>query len=56
MKRAKAILESGELGQVKHITVNMMVPQGYFKDDDIRNEYALGGGTLMDMGCRRQLT
>lgn len=51
LKRVKAIIDSGELGKVKHITVNMTVYQGYFKDDDIRYNFELGGGTLMDMGC-----
>ena len=46
LKRVKAIIDSGELGKIKHITVNMMLFQGAFKDDDIRR-----GGALMDMGC-----
>ena len=51
LKRVKAIIDSGELGKIKHITVNMMLFQGAFKDDDIRHDFELGGGALMDVGC-----
>jgi predicted dehydrogenase len=52
LKRAKAILESGELGAVKNITVNMIIPGGMIPANDIRFDYALGGGALMDLGCQ----
>ena len=29
----------------------MQVPKGIFADDDIRFNYDLGGGAMMDMGC-----
>ena len=49
--RAKAILESGELGAIKHAEVTMKIPKGVMAKDDIRFDYALGGGAMMDMGC-----
>ncbi|KAF8967633.1 hypothetical protein BDZ97DRAFT_1802513 [Flammula alnicola] len=51
LKRAKAIIDSGELGAVKNITVNMILPKGPVGVDDIRFDYSLGGGAMMDMGC-----
>ena len=49
--RAKAILDSGELGTVKSLNVKMRIPQGFMRDDDIRFIHSLGGGVMMDMGC-----
>jgi predicted dehydrogenase len=47
----KAILDSGELGAIKSIMGNLAVPKILFNDTDIRYNYDLGGGALMDMGC-----
>jgi Predicted dehydrogenases and related proteins len=44
-------LDSGELGAIKGISMSLMLPRGLIKDTDIRFNYALGGGALMDMGC-----
>lgn len=52
-QRAKAIIDSGELGAIKHVEVHLAVPQGIVKTGDIRLDYDLGGGGLMDMGCMR---
>ena len=52
VQRAKAILDSGELGAVKHIEARMSSFRGFMKDDDIRFDYDLGGGAMMDMGCK----
>ncbi|KAJ6456116.1 NAD(P)-binding protein [Mycena sanguinolenta] len=49
--RVKAIIESGELGAVKSTSTTLAVPSGIMKADDIRFNYDLGGGALMDMGC-----
>ena len=50
--RVKEILESRELGAIKDISVTMFLPNGLFKENDIRYDYALGGGALMDLGCQ----
>ncbi|KAJ7825732.1 NAD(P)-binding protein [Mycena olivaceomarginata] len=42
---------SGEPGTVKGTSTSLSVPRGIMKADDIRFNYSLGGGTLMDMGC-----
>ena len=52
VQRAKAILDSGELGAIKHIEARMSIFRGFMKDDDIRFDYNLGGGAMMDMGCK----
>lgn len=49
--RVKAILESGELGAIKHAEATMKLGKGFVPDDDIRFNYELGGGIMMDMGC-----
>ncbi|KAF7356300.1 hypothetical protein MVEN_00961900 [Mycena venus] len=49
--RVKAIVESGELGAVKSTSTTLAVPRGIMKAGDIRFNYSLGGGALMDMGC-----
>ncbi|TFY74049.1 hypothetical protein EWM64_g9963, partial [Hericium alpestre] len=48
---AKEILDSGELGEIQSMEVSLAIPAGFFKDDDIRLKYDLGGGAMMDMGC-----
>ncbi|KAJ7766203.1 NAD(P)-binding protein [Mycena metata] len=48
--RIKAIIDSGELGAVKSTKTSLTFPAGLFKTDDIRYNYSLGGGALMDMG------
>ncbi|KAJ7625522.1 NAD(P)-binding protein [Roridomyces roridus] len=50
--RAKAILESGELGPIKSTHSSLAMPRGLFNPtNDIRFNYSVGGGALMDMGC-----
>ena len=52
IQRVKAIIDSGELGAIKSITANLSVPRSSrFSESDIRFDYGLGGGALMDMGC-----
>lgn len=50
--RVKEILESKEVGAIKDISVKMLLPGGLFGDDDIRFDYTLGGGAMMDLGCQ----
>ncbi|KAJ7491932.1 NAD(P)-binding protein [Mycena latifolia] len=49
--RIKAIIESGELGAVKSTYTSLALHAGFMKPDDIRFDFSLGGGALMDMGC-----
>ncbi|GLB41844.1 putative oxidoreductase family, NAD-binding Rossmann fold [Lyophyllum shimeji] len=51
IQRVKAIIDSGELGAIKHISAVLALPKGIIRSDDIRYKYELGGGALMDMGC-----
>ncbi|KAJ6514886.1 NAD(P)-binding protein [Mycena vitilis] len=50
VQRVKAIIESGELGAVKSTATSLAMPPGIIGKDDIRFDYSLGGGALMDMG------
>lgn len=48
----KKILESRELGAIKNISVSILVTSGIMGAGDIRWNYELGGGALMDAGCQ----
>ncbi|KAK7038504.1 hypothetical protein R3P38DRAFT_3475601 [Favolaschia claudopus] len=50
--RVKAIIDSGELGAVKSTSTGLALPRGMIKSaaDNIRFDFKLGGGALMDMG------
>ncbi|KAI9433588.1 NAD-P-binding protein [Lactarius indigo] len=50
-RRVKAIVDSGELGTLTKIEANLGLPGFFFKDNDIRMAYDLGGGAMMDLGC-----
>jgi predicted dehydrogenase len=47
-KRIRAILDSGELGSIQHIDTALCFPLPKFSD--IRYQYDLAGGALMDVG------
>ena len=51
ISRVKAILDNGELGPIQNISASLAVPKGFTKEGDIRLDYELGGGAMMDMGC-----
>lgn len=46
----KQIIDSGELGHVKSISAILAVGGNLVPDDDIRYNFDLGGGGMMDMG------
>ncbi len=48
-RRARAILDAGELGRVRHVETWLCFPLPRFSD--IRYDHALAGGALMDAGC-----
>lgn len=47
--RMEEIIASGELGQLRHVDAAISFPLPRFSD--IRYDYALAGGALMDAGC-----
>jgi len=47
--RMREIVDSGELGAIRHVEAGMCFPLPFF--NDIRYQLALAGGTLMDAGC-----
>jgi len=55
IQRVKEIIDSGELGGIKEIEVSLCFPKGILSDGDIRLNYAIGGGALMDAGCKSWL-
>ncbi|KAF9525344.1 NAD(P)-binding protein [Crepidotus variabilis] len=48
--RVKEIIESKTIGKLKTVTAKLIVPKGITAEGDIRYDFALGGGALMDMG------
>lgn len=52
IQRVKAIIDSGELGALKEVNATLAVPKGLFGEDNIRLNYDLGGGAMMDCGCQ----
>ncbi|KAI6110139.1 NAD(P)-binding protein [Pisolithus sp. B1] len=51
IQRVKEIIDSGELGSIKEVHASLGFPKGFVPDGDIRLNYSLGGGALMDAGC-----
>ncbi len=47
--RLREIVESGEIGTLRRVETQMCFPLPRFKD--IRYDYSLAGGALMDVGC-----
>ncbi len=47
--RMKAVVDSGELGTIRHIETAMCIPLPFPRD--IRYRYDLAGGAAMDVGC-----
>jgi predicted dehydrogenase len=49
--RMTEIAASGILGPLRHVMVRFRYPKSALKKNDIRLDYTLGGGVLMDAGC-----
>ncbi len=47
--RMREVVDSGALGKVRQIEINLCIP--FLKRDDIRFRYDLAGGATMDLGC-----
>lgn len=43
-------MESGRIGKVKGVEAELATPGSVAPPGDIRRNFALGGGALMDMG------
>lgn len=48
-ERIKAVIELGELGNIRHLEVHFCLP--LLLPGNIRYRYDLGGGATMDLGC-----
>ncbi|GIW40517.1 MAG: oxidoreductase [Candidatus Binatia bacterium] len=48
-RRLRELVDSGELGRVRHIEAHLCIP--LLRPGDIRYDFALAGGALMDVGC-----
>ncbi|KAI6004620.1 NAD(P)-binding protein [Pisolithus albus] len=51
IQRVKEIIDSGELGSIKEVHASLGFPKDFIPEGDIRLNYSLGGGALMDAGC-----
>jgi predicted dehydrogenase len=49
--RLAGIVASGRLGAIATVEARFRYPSRSLKPDDIRLDYSLGGGVLMDAGC-----
>ena len=47
----QAVLDSGELGPIRHVEAHFNLPEQEIPKTDIRWNFAIGGGALMDLGC-----
>lgn len=53
IQRVRVIIDSGELGAIKEVNATLALPKGILgNDNDIRMNYDLGGGAMMDCGCQ----
>jgi hypothetical protein len=53
MARVQEIVNSGELGRIISISAGLALFKGFIGNEgDIRLDYGLGGGAMMDMGCK----
>lgn len=51
IQRVRAIIDSGELGAMKEVNATLAFPKGLIGNNNIRMNYDLGGGAMMDCGC-----
>jgi predicted dehydrogenase len=45
------ISNKDQIGAIQNISGNFIIPSLFLKNDDIRFQYSLGGGSQMDAGC-----
>ncbi len=47
----RGVLDSGDLGDLTHVSAHFNLPEGAIPQTDIRWDLAIGGGAMMDLGC-----
>jgi predicted dehydrogenase len=52
MHKVLELVDSGKYGNIKHISTSLAIPKTFpvLEKNDIRLQYGLGGGCMMDMG------
>jgi predicted dehydrogenase len=50
-RRVRQVVDSGVLGDLTHVEDRFQIPSKVIAPDNIRRNFALGGGALMDAGC-----
>jgi predicted dehydrogenase len=50
-RRVREVVDSGALGDLTHVEDRFQIPSKVIAPDNIRLDFALGGGALMDAGC-----
>lgn len=55
MQTVKSLVDSGTIGKPKGVEVEMAVPALIVPKGDIRRDFSLGGGAVMDMGGEQVL-
>jgi predicted dehydrogenase len=50
-QQIRDVLDSGVLGELRHVEAVFDIPDGHIGRDDIRWNLPLGGGATMDLGC-----
>jgi predicted dehydrogenase len=50
-QQIRDVLDSGVLGELRHVEAVFDIPDGHISRDDIRWDFSLGGGATMDLGC-----
>lgn len=53
IQRLCEVAQSGELGRIKSLEGSLTLPSWYFSRNDIRFDWSLGAGCLLDMVCIR---
>ena len=50
-KRVRDMLDTKAIGEVRSAEAHFQIPAKVIAPDNIRRQYALGGGAMMDVGC-----
>jgi len=50
-KRVRDVLDTRVIGEIESVDAAFQIPGKFIKPDNIRRQFALGGGALMDAGC-----